>query len=366
MAENQDFNNSTEIDLLQLIRVFWDGRRTIIKWGVFFAALGVVVAFTTPKQYATTITMVPQLSNNKSNMGNMAGLAALAGVNLNMNTGSSDISPNVYPQILASIPYQLELMNTPLKFENIDQPVTAYDYFSEYARPNPLIKYTIGLPGVVLKLFKGNDGDEALGDQLPDSSLIHLTEKQRNVIEALQKLVSIELNQDDGYISLTAMMPEALPSAQMAKRGQEILQRLITEFKIQKATADLTFIQQQYDEIEKQYIKAQEVLASFSDKNKNVYTAMAQTERERLYNEYSLAYQLFTEISKQREQAKIKVKEDTPVFTIVEPASIPQKAVKPNKKLILVIWTFLGGIIGVGIVFARSVLGKLKEEWNKK
>jgi len=32
----------------------------------------------------------------------------------------------------------------------------------------------------------------------------------------------------------------------------------------------------------------------------------------------------------------------------------------------LIIWTLLGGVIGVGMVFGREFLGSIKEQWNTK
>jgi LPS O-antigen subunit length determinant protein (WzzB/FepE family) len=37
---------------------------------------------------------------------------------------------------------------------------------------------------------------------------------------------------------------------------------------------------------------------------------------------------------------------------------------KPNRLMILFIWTFLGGIAGVGIVFGRTFVQDMKGKWN--
>lgn len=159
-------------------------------------------------------------------------------------------------------------------------------------------------------------------------------------------------------------MPEALPAAQLAQHTQKMLQQYITDFKVKKAKANLEFVQQRYDETKKQFEKAQDGLARFRDRNKNVATAMAQTELERLNSNYNLLSSVYTELAKQLEQAKIQVKEDTPVFTIIEPVSVPLEKSKPKRAMILIIWIFLGGIIGTGMVFGREYLQQFKERWN--
>jgi len=353
-------NSSDEIDLIQLAHTFWDGRRTLFKTIATCAVLGVLIALFSSKEYTATTTVVPQAGDAQSKLGGLSGLASMAGINLNMGN-SSDITPTVYPQVISSVPFQLQLMQTQLNFSDLDQPVTLYNYYTEYNKPNPLIKYTIGLPGLLLKAIKGKPDEEpASGNHGP----IRLTEDQKEIQKKLQDLVSIDYNDKDGYVTLSCKMPEALPAAQLAQRTQELLQRYITEFKIQKAKASLDFIQQRYDEVKKQYEQAQTELASFRDRNRNVATATAQTELERLNNNYNLIYNVYSELAKQLEQARIQVKEDTPVFTVIQPVSVPTEKSKPKRAIILIIWIFLGGIIGAGIVFGREYLSAIKERWN--
>jgi uncharacterized protein involved in exopolysaccharide biosynthesis len=160
-------------------------------------------------------------------------------------------------------------------------------------------------------------------------------------------------------------MQEAGAAAQLGQRAQELLQQYITEFKIKKAKANLDFIQLRFDETTKKFEAAQEKLASFRDRNKSVTLATARTEEERLTSQYNLIYSIYSELAKQLEQAKIQVKQDTPVFTIIEPVSVPTKKSKPNRQMILFIWLFLGGIAGTGIVFGKGFIEPLKNKWKK-
>jgi uncharacterized protein involved in exopolysaccharide biosynthesis len=92
---------------------------------------------------------------------------------------------------------------------------------------------------------------------------------------------------------------------------------------------------------------------------------MALTDVERLQGEYSIALNVYNELAKQLEQAKIQVKEETPVFSVLEPAMIPREKSKPKKPMIVAIWLFLGGILGVGIVFGKGYLKEIKSKWNE-
>jgi len=356
MTEHQtdDKNIEGQIDLIELAKNLWQGRRTIIKVTIFCAFIGLLVAILSPKEYTTKVVIVPQLSNKQGPLGNLSGLASLAGITIS-TPASAEISPTTYPQIISSIPFQLEMMNTRLTFSKIDHVVTLYEYYSEYVKPNPILKYTFCLPETILKSIRKK---QSIADSETSYGLIQLTEEQDIVYEIINRKISIEINSKDGYITLVCRMPEALPSAQLAQRAQELLQQQITEFKIQKATSNLEFIQQRYDEVQGQYNQAQEALARFSDRNKNIVTAIAQTESDRLRNDYNLAYAIYSEMAKQLEQAKIQVKEDTPVFTVIEPAIVPREKSKPRRIMIMAGFIFLGGIIGIGIVFVKNIFGR--------
>ena len=169
----------------------------------------------------------------------------------------------------------------------------------------------------------------------------------------------MNLNDKDGYITLSVDMPEPLAAAQLAAKVQELLQRYVTDFKIQKVKANLEFVEGRYEEAKKEYEKKQEELAIFNDANRNLVSNVAKTTQERLNNEYTLLFGVYSELAKQREQANIQVKETTPVFTVVEPVTIPTERSKPNRGLICIAFTFLGGFIGIGLVLTLPFLAQV-------
>ena len=351
-----------EIDLIQLAKELWSGRKLVWKTTLVFIVLGLLVALFSPKAFQVTTIMVPQSSTGtQSKLGGLSSLAAMAGFNLNMNSGS-ELSPMIYPQIVQSVPFQKALMQTELDFKGIDHPVTYFDYYTKYAHKSPL-SYITGFPGMILKALHGKQKEEAAADT---THLISLTQNQRSLARNLTNTVYANVDVKNGYITLTAIMPQALASAEMAKRAQELLQHFITEIKIKKAKAQLEFIKGRYEAKKKAYDKAQLALANFQDQNKNISSAAAAAEQTRLTNNYQLAYGVYSQLAKELENAQIQVKDDTPVFSVIEPVTIPNERYKPKRKQILIIWTFLGLVVGIGLVFGKKYFNKFKEEWNEK
>lgn len=349
-----------EIDFISLAQKFWQGRKIIVKSIVLFTMIGLLVAFLIPKEYTASSTMVPQINDQKSKLGALSGLAAMAGVNLS-TVGSSELTPATYPQIILSAPFQLELMNTLLNFKNLNQPVTLYDYYTKIRFANPFVKYTIGLPHLIIKAMKGES--KILHPVSPDAPY-QLTDKQIDVQKIMNETISVIIDDKDGYVSIYCSLPEDYAAAQLAMSTQMLLQRYITEFKIEKAKANHDFIQQRYDEVKKKYQQAQEELAKFRDRNRNVSTAMARTEQEQLTAEYNLIYGVYSELAKKLEQAKIEVKEETPVFTIIKPVSVPIEKSRPNRPYILTVFIFIGFITGTINVLGREYVEQIKRKWS--
>ena len=365
---NQASLQEDEIDLIALAKTLWDNRKFIIITIAIFMALGVAVALLTPKEYTASTTVVPQISDNKAKLGGLSSLAAMAGFNLNdMTGGNTQLSPMVYPQILNSVPFQLELMNTPFHFPNQQDSLSIYTYYTEVKEIGfleGLKKYTIGLPGVIIKAIKGEQvTNDPMTNGHSSSGYITLTKEQDEVREMLSEKVNLDVNDKDGFLTLSASTLDSELAAQITQKALQMLQRYITAYKIEKASAQLKFIEERYNDNKKEFEKAQDALAEFRDKNKNVTSALARTQEERLQSDYQLAFDVYSGLAQQLEQARIQVKEDTPVFSVLKPVTVPLED-NTSGVTTLAIFIFLGLLLSVGWVFAKEFLGTIKEKWN--
>ena len=355
-----------EIDLLSIAKTLWSGRKTVIITILIFMAIGLFMAIFSPKEYTASTTIVPA-TQGKNVGGSLGGLAAMAGIDLGGMSSESGIPPSLYPQITGSIPFQLELLKTPLNFEGHKTPITYENYYTKYNSPGLLAtfkKYTVGLPGVIISAIKGKPAPiTTLSSPTPAITII--SNEELGLINQLSSQLSLDINTKDGYVTISVNMPEAIAAAEMAQKAQELLQQYIIDFKVQKSSEQLRFIKGRYAEKEREFRSAQQQLASFQDRNQFLTSALSKTYSTRLQMDYDLAYGVYSELAKQLETQQIQVKEDTPVFTILKPVTVPIEKSKPNRPLILIIWIFLGGIVGIGMVFGRGFVLGVKEKWNK-
>lgn len=361
-----DPQQEDSIDIIALLKKCWLKRLFILKTTALFFSIGLFVALLSKNYFSTSTTIVP-VTTKSGVVGNLGGLASLAGINLGgSGSNGGEISPELYPEIVSSIPYKLELLNTPLKIEGVDSLLTYKDYYENYYSPGflaQLKKYTLGLPGVILSALKSDSPNASLSST--NSSILRLTTEEALLIKQLDEQIQLNVNAKEGFISLTATLPEAEASAQLALKAQNLLQRYALQFKTQKSLEQLQYIEERFAEKEKEFNTKKMKYASFQDTNRGINTALAQSQLLQLQAEYDIAFTVYTELAKQLETQRLQVKKDTPIFTILKPVSIPKEKAGPKKALILVIYTFLGVVLSIGYVLAKDFLKDFKKDWDK-
>ena len=75
MQEEKDIldnaNDEKEIDLLELATKLWEQRKKLIIWSICGAVIGLIVAFSIPKEYDTTVKLAPEISDPKAASGGL-------------------------------------------------------------------------------------------------------------------------------------------------------------------------------------------------------------------------------------------------------------------------------------------------------
>ena len=378
MDENQYYNSPQEdeeeeegIDILAFLRNIWAGRRTIILCTLVCMILGFVAALTMQRTYTVKTVMVPQM--NSRNNSSLSSLASLAGIDMGMDLSAKDLSPLVYPQIVSSVPFRRELLHTPLHYAKADTAVSTYTYYKKIAKPSfmsKVKKYTIGLPFVLLNAIRKEKTDSvvfnpAVATEDDSPKPIVLTKDEVLIMKVIAKSVSLTVDKKEGILTLTANGIEPVQTAELALKAQTLLQDEITRFRTKKAGRELEYIQARYDEAKKEAESLQASLAAATDRAQNMVGSSARIQRDRIQQKYNVANAVYTDMAKQLEQAKLQVKRDTPVLTVLQPVTVPSKASNSRAKK-LIIWTFLGFVLGCGIVLVRGFWPKFKEAMSEE
>lgn len=345
--------NVQEIDLVELAKRLWGERRFIWKCCGIAVVVGLVVAFSIPKEYDTTVKLAPETSDPSKKMGNLGGLAAMAGINLGASAGADAISPDLYPDVVQSIPFLLELFPVEVATEKESLSTSLYEYMDEHQK-KAWWSYVISAPFKLLGWVKEQFSGEEPGGKRALTSF-RLTKDQDAVIKDLQERISASVDKKTLVVTVSVRMQDPLISASLTQVVLEKLQGYITNYRTQKAKQDLEFTEKVFGEARESYYKAQRAYAAFEDANKNIISASYRTEQERLKNEMTLIFNVYNTLAQKLEQDKLRVQEQTPVYTVISPATVPLRPASPKKPLILVGFVFLAIFGGIGYLFVRDL-----------
>lgn len=359
-AKRQD---EQEIDLLELFRKLWRGRRLLLKFICVGAVLGLIVGFSIPKEYTTTIELAPEFvdPNQNSRLGALASMAGLSGSTATLEA----VQPEFYPDIVSSVPFAVSLFEVPVHDQD-NEITTTVRGFLEDETSAPWWKVIIGLPGKavngILSIFKDKKAD----DGNSGVNVFHLTKEENSIVKALEQRVVADVDVKTSIITISVTMQDPVVSALLADTVAERLKEYVTDYRTNKAREDLEYARTLNEEAKADYYKAQQRYADYMDKNQGIVLRSARTEQERLQNEAALAFNLYNTTAQRLQAAKAKVQETTPVYTVLQPATVPLIPSKPSKLIILLGFMVLAALLGSAwILFGRKLVDELKSDGHR-
>ena len=348
--------NEDEIDLIELIKKVYLEKKFILKVSVLASLFGIVYALFQPNEFTSSTTFIPQLSSDaKAGGSSLSGLASLAGINLGGVEGSSEFPPTLYPQVVESIPFKLELLASNITANN--EKLTLREYFinnkAQFNLFETIKKYTIGLPSLILGSLKNKDKKASI------SLIYSISEEDSKLFEKLKQVFSLSINDKEGFITMSFTDKNKSVSAQITQISQSLLQEKIIEYKVQSSNELLDFTTRQYKENKFAFEKLQDSRAVFVDKNLNISSSLYQNKLSRIESELNIVQTVVQQLASQVEQAKLQVNKDTPVFTTIQPVTIPFERSAPKRSLIVIVFGFLGIVVSVGYVLVKEPLNEI-------
>ena len=369
MTENKEYKQvpphqeeeEQEIDLMEYARKLWESRKTLLIASGIAAVLGVVIALTTPRQYTVTVTLAPE--SGKSGGGSLSGIASMLGMGgFSMGSDADALNVMLYPNIVSSTPFILDLMDTPVKTIDEEQPdTTLTGYLTEYTKKS-LMSTVISLPFKAISgfvsLFKAEE-PEVTGPGTIDP--FQLTKDQSKIAEGIKKLIVANVDKKTGITTVSVTMQDPMVAAMLTDTVLLKLKQHITKYRVSKAEDDCKYWENLNNQRRDEYYAKQKEYAEYVDANKNVVLQSVQIEQERLQNDMQLAYQVYSNVATQLQMARAKVQEAKPVFVIVEPASVPLQASGTSRAMTVIgtIFLIVAGT-AVWILFGKDFLSQLK------
>lgn len=329
-----------EIDLMEILRKIIGIRKTIYKAAGIGLVIGIIIAISIPKQYTVDVTLSPEMGSSKG--GGLSGLAAsFLGDGVSKGDGTDALNASLSADIVSSTPFLLELSTMKVTTSK-DQNLTLNTYLDEES--SPWWCYIIGLPGMVIggvkSLFTEEENIVSSSDRAVRST-IELSKKDWEKIRALKRMIIASVDKKTSMTTVSVTLQNPKVAAIVADSVVRKLQEFIIDYRTSKAKEDCLYLEKLFKERQQEYYLAQRKYADYMDTHENIILQRVRTEQERLQNDMSLAYQVYSQVANQLQVARAKVQEEKPVFAVLEPAVVPLNPSGPSRKIYILAFIFL-------------------------
>ena len=320
MNEN---NNSKIIDLREIIKRLWDNKMVFIKVLPIVFVLSCVYIVSIPRTYSTDAKLAPEMGN-AINGGTLGSIASAFGFDFGDMQTTDAITPLLYPDLMEDNAFATKLFAIKVENNKGDIKSTYYEYLKKYQK-YPWWKSSISW---IRRLFEKN---QPVANK--EFNPYALTKKDNDIVNKIRKNVKLSVDKKSGVITLNTQDQDPRICKTLADSIMGILQEFITEYRTNKARADLAYYKRITAEAKHEYEKARQRYGSYSDANTDVILESVRAKRNDLENDMQLKYNTYTTLNNQLQAAKAKVQERTPVFTMLKGATIPIRPSAPKRML---------------------------------
>ena len=354
MKKDLNKNLKLQNDIIYYFVEVLKGKKFIIKTTFLFFILGILFLVIEKKTYEASSTFYPHYKEIDEN--SLKDLAGLAGINIGTDM-TSEVPTTLYPNLISSSPFKKNVLD---QFIYINEKKITYREYLINKKSSLIIRVFNQLIFYLKELFTSNI-HEIKSNNRKTSDYIIITNNEFEIQKKLDQIINIEVNEKDGFIRLSVIEHDPYVAAQVAHITQELLQKSIIDFKIKNINSVYEFTISQLEESKKMFYKLQDSLAYFKDSNINIKSDIFKNQLNRIQSEMNIANSLYNELAINKERTAIDVKKNTPIFTIVDPVTLPIKESYPKKISTLIIFILSGLIFSILIVIYKKEIDNFKK-----
>ncbi len=325
---------------------------------LYYKVLGItfivsaIIMLSIPNYYKCTVMLAPEIPGGNKGTSGLASLASSFGFNLNNVSGADAIMPNLYPDLMNSVAFRASLFPVKVQQEDGDTAMTYYDYLKNYQR---MPWWSAGMKAVGNGISSFISSLFGLEEETSEKvNPFRLTKEQMEIIEKMDRKVVCYVDKKTFVITIEVTDQDPLIAATMADSVQMHLQEFITDYRTRKARVDLAYNQKLFKEAQERYEKARLKSAAYSDANRHAIFAKKLSEQARLENELQLQNRAYAQVAAQLQMAEAKVQEETPAFTLLQPATVPIEKVGPKRIVTVLVLLFIFILATTAFVFHKE------------
>lgn len=347
-----------EIDLMDVLRKIISIRKTLYKAAGVGVIIGIIVYLSIPKQYTVNVTLSPEMGGSKSGNGLVGIAASFLGSGVSSGDSSDAFNASLSSEIVSSTPFLLELLSIDIPAPDGNGNMVLNSYLDDQS--SPWWNYVIGFPSMVVGGVKSlfSEGTLDTLENIGCRGTLELTQEQNTKVNVLRNSVKASIDTKTAITNVSVSLQSPKVAAVVADSVVHKLQEYITDYRTSKVKDDCAYLEKLFKERQREYYTAQKKYANYVDTHDNLVLQSVRTEQERLQNDMSLAYQIYSQVANQLQVARAKVQEEKPVFAVVEPAIVPLNP--SGMKLMIYVIVFVLFSITTTIVWKFLVKNILK------
>ena len=193
---------------------------------------------------------------------------------------------------------------------------------------------------------------EILSDQIPNSQ--NFEKDEINGVNTLLGMISVNQDINNGVYNIRVDAEEPKLSRDINKTILYELEQYQKQYESSANKKALKFVEDRIIETEKELNKAEEKLREFRARNRRMENSpLLQLQQQRLAREVTVLTGVFTTLKQQLETTKIEAVKDSDYIVVIDPPEIPLQKSRPQKKKIVMLFSFLG--LGFGLVVSLLI-----------
>ena len=310
------------LNIREMFAILWRRKFIVLAVGTLVLGWAARTAFTTPPTFVSTAKIVCKTA--ESGDAGISQLAAMAGLNLN-RPGTSN--PAVYFE---------DILGDDEFLEGILSRKWAYKQDSLTITDIWKMKPDTTKPGDWAYAFRKHQVN-----LLRNSGILRLKRNKNSVFEIITQFGDPKTAYELNRYTIDWLNQYLLK----AFRTQARENRLFVEERIREVAAELE--------------QTENNLADFRERNLGVNAPKVMMQLARLNRNLTVSQEIFLQLRKQAEMARIEELKDQPLIEIISKPVVAVDRSKPRRKQILMIGLFLGAVLGVGAAFFYHWFAKM-------
>ena len=183
-----------EINLLECIQKLWVERKLLTKSVCIAAVIGIIIAFSIPKVYTTTVVLSPEATkNNRSSLSSMASMLGLGNM---MSNDANAMNISMTSEIISSTPFVLELFNTPVKTLDGEMDTTLVGYLA--SQRLPWWGNLLSLPSKAIEGIKSMLVEKGEVETEKPLNPFQLTQKEMKQVKSIRSILAASVDKKTG------------------------------------------------------------------------------------------------------------------------------------------------------------------------